>query len=129
MNDMTIALKKAGVKVPSLRLRIWNVVKANPRCAADKIAAVLGVQPELAQKTLYALAKAGTVTSENLQVGHKSYLHYTTVGDEYTTVRPVLVKAVDCHPTPDGFDPRTMCDDLTLGQLKALRGYINSVLK
>lgn len=129
MNDIATALKTAGAKIPSLKRRIWDVVRSNPLSTADKIAAVLNISNALAQKTCYALVQHGTLTSQNLQVGHKSYLHYTAIGNEYASARPVFVKAVDCHPAPDGFDPRTMCDELTLGQLKALRGYINSVLK
>ena len=138
MNDMTTALKAAGVKLPSLKRRIWNYLKEHPTVPASRVAEeMLQPLPNI-QKTLSIMKKHGCITGEAYRMGRKTYLCYSVVGDTYACERPVVIKAIDIKPdekaaaasvTIGGWNAAQFCTNLTLGELLALRTYLAQVLR
>ena len=138
VNDVKIAFKAAGVKVPSLKQRIWNFVKEHPQATAGRIAEEMLSEVSPIQKTCCVMSIAGSLTKQLLKVGRRSYLHYTAVGATYCSVRPVQISCLSIKPDEKqavsdigvgGWDASMFCANLTLGELLALRSYLSRVLK
>ncbi len=63
MNAMTLAFKASGVQVPSLKTRVWNLIKDNPHQTYAQVAARLGAAGKNVSSILGSLVDEGRATA------------------------------------------------------------------
>jgi len=69
MNDIiTVALKKAGVKMPHPRERVWNFIKDEPGASHASIRAVLNLSESAASQACLSLHAAGMIEATSIRV-------------------------------------------------------------
>ena len=133
MNDMTTALKAAGVKVPSIKQRIHAFLVAHPNSTADRIADNLKLKPDDARRVLWTMKHDGSILGVKRLIGDKTYFHYTAAGVDYAPLRPKVPAVIDIAPVPAPAPAPAiaakLCEGLTLGELYALRTYLGQVLR
>jgi len=101
VNQMTEALQKAGVQLPPLKERVWNMLKEHPTATAMDIAHYLGIRKEdkAAHSVITALSymeTIGLVASQKFKrtVGKSKRMvkHYTASTEYISTgvAKPVM---------------------------------------
>lgn len=85
MNDMTHALKTAGVALPSQSSRLWQWIKDHPRTTATNATKALGLTMSAGSSLASQMEARGmlTSTSEYSKPAKRFVKYYTAVGQTY----------------------------------------------
>lgn len=130
-NQMTVALKEAGVKLPSQQEQLWRIVKDQPGSTAKEIATrAKHINLSSTSSQLYQMVARGMLYTKpgNLGPNGGRANRYFTDMDTYTSLpynkKPAVVRglrpaALTPPPAPSaapGFD----LDSMTVAQARAL---------
>lgn len=131
MNDMTIALTQAGVKLPTGRQRIWNWLKDHPHKTARDVLVALKLPAGTVSGALSKLESGGFVVAnhEPVRPGGRVTAHYSVSSTEYSARARVHIPAPKpTPPAPKAFDPEKLLGDCTIRQLRDVQKWLNNLL-
>lgn len=132
MNDMTIALTQAGVKLPTGRQRIWNWLKDHPHKTARDVIVALKLHAGTVSGALSKLESGGFVVAkqEPVRPGGRVTAHYSVSSTEYSARARVCkpLQTPSLNSTPKAFDPEKLLGDCTIRQLRDVQKWLNNLL-
>ena len=141
MNDITQALQKAGVKIPSQNQRIWTYLKDfGPHTVRD-IAAETKIAEASVQSAITVMVK-GKMLEKIERVNHKGvriHNHYGAIGKQFERL-PAPVRRGDAAPTENAadapgapaapeFNPAHLLADCTLSQMRQVYSFLGRMFK
>jgi len=88
MNDVSVALKTAGVKLPTLKKRIWLWLKDHPDKTYREIAHALNVRKTDCATQLGVMENRGMLSRVKGTLRHSSASAWSVVFDEYELLPP-----------------------------------------
>ena len=129
MNNLAIALKDAGVKLPPMNRRIWQWLKDNGAHTLRDICAELGVAKVAAQAVVSVMLREGTLERQERHdsKGKRSNNAYAALGTGYNQGRkpPVVAAIKPQGMSPAGVDPEEALGTYTLSELRVLYQYLH----
>ena len=140
MNNVAIALKAAGVKLPSQNQRIWQWLKDNGQHTLRDVASETKIGEATAQAAVTNLIHRGMLKSiKRTDVrGKRLNATYEALGREYELLPRPVKGAVSVAPqekvavaavAAPTFNPEEFLGDLTLSQLRQVYNYLRGMLK
>ena len=130
MNNLAIALKDAGVKLPPMNRRIWQWLRDNGAHTLRDVCAELSVTPAAAQATVSVMLREGTLERQARHdaKGKRSNNAYVALGSSYDHGRkPPIVAAI--KPPAAGINPEQALGAYTLSELRVLYQYLHKHFK
>ena len=140
MNNIAIALKAAGVKLPPQGQRIWQWLKDNGPHTLRDVASETKIGEATAQAAVTNMQHRGMLKSiKRTDVrGKRLNSTYEALGRTYELLPLKKAAAVTpqeksevaaiAAPTPV-FNPEEFLGNLTLGQIRIVRGYLKGMFK
>lgn len=142
MTGMEIALRKAGVKVPDMRQRIWQWVRDNPHHEMQQgqlkhLSGAAQLPWNTISRAVSYLVKRDMLTmhTHTSESGHVSITYYRTVGNEYVLkpikrVEPKVESAPKVKPPMlELNDPYAKLDQLRLAEMREIYYSLKKLAK
>lgn len=135
MNDMTVALKKAGVDVPSQTKVLWLLAKDRPDKTAKELSALSGIPCSGVSSLLTAMVKRGMMIAAVDYARHRPVHTYRVLGKEYVMLplpktKPLAAgRAVDTAPEVQKPANKIDLESMTLAELRALHMKLCKLFK
>jgi hypothetical protein len=145
MNSVSLALKNAGIKVPSLKKRMWLWLKDHPSKNYNEIAIALKAEPSSVASQLGEMYTRGMLSCEAVASKSKKSLKsiktYSALGREYELLSmPVKDSPCKTHSTGVPVDaplvkaepilrPRIDIEQLTVAEARTLYRKLQEMFK
>jgi hypothetical protein len=142
MNDMTTALQRAGVPIPTQKQRIWQWLSDNGHHSTKDIASALNIKQDVTQAAITDLRNRQMLSLIPMDNGKGVRLnnHYGALGRKYELLSPHKKGAKKPEPKvvyePKGevvvipeFKPEVFLGKLTLSELRSVHAYLGRFFK
>ena len=150
MNDMTTALKNAGVQIPTQKQRIWQWLSDNGPHDAQAIASALNIKQGVTQAAITDLRNRGMLSliPQDNGKGVRLNNHYGSLGRKWellplpktgaagraaAAAKREKAKVVYEPTTPvvvvPDFRPEVFLGKLTLSELRSVHAYLGRFFK
>ena len=101
MNDITAALKTAGVKLPPLRRRVWNWLHDHPNHNSREVATAIHAKYSEVATQVSDMVNRGMLKSEQTYTNHRrNPMIYRTAIKDYELLPKGKVSGAKWEPTP-----------------------------